>query len=168
MQYFRYWPLLYRYQFIESYFIEVRFNENIVRFAVGRSVSWFQDAVLVGEEEVIEVGDLVLHLAPLVGVADRGVEGLKFDRLGDGFDVVVGAQGFADVGDVLVLQQAQAAGVIDERVAGDARLLVVGLAEAAVDDDGFAAGLDRALALLDLDRDVAIDDVARGRRPRDR
>ena len=96
----------------------------------------------------------------LVGVTDGGVDGLEFYGFGDGLDVVVGAQGLAYVGDALVLEEAQAARVVDECVAGDTGLFVVGLAEAAVDDDGFAARFDGAFAFFDLDGHVAVDDVA--------
>ena len=41
-------------------------------------------------------------------------------------------------------------------------VVLVGLAEATVDDDELAAALDGALPLLGLDGDVAVDDVAVG------
>ena len=62
----------------------------------------------------------------------------------------------------LVGDDADVPGVVDQRVARDAAGGLVGLAEAAVDDDQPAAALDGALALLGLDGDVAVDDVAVG------
>ena len=52
--------------------------------------------------------------------------------------------------------------MIDERVAGNARLLVVGLGETAVDDHQLAVGLYRVLAASGMHGHVAVDDVAVG------
>ena len=53
-----------------------------------------------------------------------------------------------------------AVGAVDQRVAGDARGLLVRLAEAAVYHEQLAAGLDRTFALFGLDGGVTVDDVA--------
>ena len=46
-----------------------------------------------------------------------------------------------------MLYELEAAGVIDEGVAGDARLVVIGLGETTVDDHQPTTGLDGVLAL---------------------
>ena len=53
-------------------------------------------------------------------------------------------------------------GIVDQRIASDAAGGLIGLAEPAVDDDEPAAALDGALALLGLDGDMAVDDMAMG------
>ena len=50
-------------------------------------------------------------------------------------------------------------GVVHQRIAGDAGSLLVRLAEAPVDDQHLAAAVHRALAVLNLHRHVAVDDV---------
>ena len=54
-------------------------------------------------------------------------------------------------------------GVEDERVTGNARRALISFAETAVDADFLAFRTDWAFAFLDLDRRMAIDDVALGR-----
>ena len=56
--------------------------------------------------------------------------------------------------------QFQTVRIVDERIACDARLFVVRLAETAVDDDQFPLRLDRALPVFFLDGDVPVDDMA--------
>ena len=75
-------------------------------------------------------------------------------------DVPVFPDGVGPAGKGLVGHQAQAVGVVDERIAGDAGGALVGLAEAAVDHQQLAAALDGALALFGLDGHMAVDDVA--------
>ena len=50
--------------------------------------------------------------------------------------------------------------MINEGVAGNTGLFVISLCETAIDDHQFATRLDGALALADMDGDVAVDDVA--------
>ena len=58
--------------------------------------------------------------------------------------------------------QTVAGGVVDKGVSGDASGLLIGLAEAAVDDQKPAAAFSGTLPLLGLDGDMAVDDVAVG------
>ena len=64
-----------------------------------------------------------------------------------------------DGGKGLVGGQAQAVGVADQGIAGNAGALVEGAAEASVDHHQLAAGLQGAFAFPDLDGGVAVDDV---------
>ena len=70
-----------------------------------------------------------------------------FDRLFDGVERFMGAK-------------AQAVRIVNERIAGDARLFVVRLAESAVDDDEFALRLDGVFAQFGAHGHVPVDDVA--------
>ena len=58
--------------------------------------------------------------------------------------------------------QPEAGGIIDERIAGNAGGLLVGLAESAVNDQQFAPGLHGAFTLFGFYRDMAVDDVTVG------
>ena len=58
-----------------------------------------------------------------------------------------------------MLYELEAAGVVDEGVAGDARLMVVGLGETAVDHHKASASLDGVLTFRGVDGHVTIDDV---------
>ena len=51
-------------------------------------------------------------------------------------------------------------GIEDQRVTRDTGRFLVGLAETAVDDIELAVRADRRLSLFDIDRSVAVDDVA--------
>ena len=75
-------------------------------------------------------------------------------------DVGVAGERLLDALERLVGLQAHAARTRDERIARDARLGVVGLAEAAVDDEQATVCADGLLALLGLDRRVPVDDMA--------
>ena len=97
----------------------------------------------------VRLGDLHPVLHPL---EDHAVVG----------DVVVVEDGLLPPGEGLVRDDADVPGVIDQGIPGDARGGLIGLAEAAVDDDQLAAALDGALPLLGLHGDVAVDDVAVG------
>ena len=58
--------------------------------------------------------------------------------------------------------KSKSVGIVDQRIASDAAGGLIGLAEAAVDDQQPAAPLHGALPFLGLDGDVAVDDVAVG------
>ena len=50
-------------------------------------------------------------------------------------------------------------GIVNERIASDTGLRLIGLGEAAVDDEQPAGGLDRAFALFDAHWHMAVDNV---------
>ena len=85
------------------------------------------DAVTVGVEEVLEVGDLGTEFLALVGIGDEHAVGRHLNDLSGRFDVGLTDDGVAGRGERLVLYELEAAGVVDESVAGNARLVVVGL-----------------------------------------
>ena len=91
--------------------------------------------------------DPVLHV-----LKDQGVVG----------DVVVTEDRGLLALEGLVGDDADAAGVVNQSIAGDAAGGLIGPAEAAVDDDELSATLDGAFALLGLDGDMAVDDMAVG------
>ena len=115
-----------------------------------------QNTVLIRTKQRVEVVDLFPHDPALVGVADSLPAALYLDRLRDGLDILIPGERRLDVRHLAVREEAQTTGVRDERIAGDARLLVVGFGEAAVDDNCPAARLDRALPLLHRSSDLTI------------
>ena len=61
-----------------------------------------------------------------------------------------------------MLDELEAAAVVNERIACNARFIMISLGEATVDDHQFAIGLDGVLALDNMDGYVTIDDMAVG------
>ena len=96
----------------------------------------------------------------VIRVADHDALRFQFDLCRFGIDVDVVHQRLVDIFKGVVRFDADAVGVEDERVAGNARRPLVGLAETAVDADFLAFRPDRAFAFLDLDRRMAVDDVS--------
>ena len=82
------------------------------------------------------------------------------DYLHGAFDVIAFLDGFLGAAEGLVLHQLEPTGVEYQRVAGDARLRLVGFGKAAVDDEQLAVGLDGGLAFRSLYRHMAVDDMA--------
>ncbi len=119
-----------------------------------------EDAVTVGVEEVLKVGDLGAEFLALVGIGDEHAVGGHLDDLGGRLDIGLTDDGVAGGSERLVLYELETAGVVDEGVAGDAGLVVVGFRETAVDDHQPSACLDGVLALGGVDGHVAVDDVA--------
>ncbi len=79
-----------------------------------------------------------------------------------GEDIRSAREGVPGRGEGLVRRKADAVGAEEHRIARDAGLALVRLAEAAVDNDELAARAQRAFAILDLDGDMAVDDAAPG------
>ena len=67
---------------------------------------------------------------------------------------------FGSLPEALMLCQRQMAGVENERIAGDAGAGVVGLRDAAIDDEELAVCLNRRLATLRFHRHMPIDHMA--------
>ena len=95
-----------------------------------------------------------------VGLADADAVFRAVERHRGGQDVLIVADGGFFAREGLVRGDMDAPRVIHERVACNARGRLVGAAEAAVDDDQPPARLDRAFAVLGLDRHMAVDNVA--------
>ena len=95
--------------------------------SLGSAALLLEDAVAVGVKEILEVGDLGTEFLALVGVGDEHAVGGHLNDLGGRLDVGLTDDGVAGRGEGLVLYELEAAGVVDEGVAGDARLVVVGL-----------------------------------------
>ena len=116
----------------------------------------------VGIEELAQRLDAAAYVAPLVGVAHMDALGELLYQVACALDVVSATDGLFGGGEGLVLDERHAARVVHEGVAGNAGGRLVGLGEAAVDDDEAAAGLHGVLALEGLHGDVSVDDVAVG------
>ena len=116
----------------------------------------------VGLQQAAQVLCLSLNVASHIGLADLDpvFHVLKDQRVVG--NVVVAEDGGLLALEGLVRDDADAAGVVDEGIARDTAGGLIGAAETAVDDDKLAAALDGAFALLGLDGDVAVDDMAVG------
>ena len=101
------------------------------------------------------------HLA-LVGARHLQPDLHPLEDVGIVVDVGVGPDRVLLAGEGLVGHDAQVAGAEGQGIARDAGGGLVGLAEAAVDDQQLAAALDGAFALLGLHRHMAVDDMAVG------
>lgn len=115
---------------------------------------------LVGFDQGGQVTDQRLLAPALVGVAHQNALGRSIDILALAGNVLVLVDGLVHALKRLVGAQDQPAGVIDQCVAGYAGALVVGTAEAAVNNDEPSAALDGAFPLDGADRDMAVHDVA--------
>ena len=102
---------------------------------------------------------LFLQLTSLVGVADADAAAHHLHDLLAALDVGTVGHSLLRAGERLVLNEFEAAAVIDERVASDAGRVVVCLGESAIDDHEHAVGLNGVLALAGMDRHVSVDDV---------
>lgn len=122
------------------------------------------EAVAVGIEEFLQGINLHFQFLALVGVGHAQPVLVHFHNLRRALDVRSLVDGVLGRGERLVLYQLEAPRVVDQRVARNARLLVVGLRESAVDHHQFSIGLDGILAAHHMHGDVAVDDVAVGSR----
>mgnify|MGYP007115059531 FL=1 len=117
-------------------------------------------AQLIGPDQLFEVVDLLPQDLALVGLLHEDAVVLRLEDVLLGEDVQILVHSLFGALEGLVGAQGHGAAGIDQRVARDAGLFVVGAAEAAVDDHEASAALDGALALLLLHGDMAVDDVA--------
>ena len=117
---------------------------------------FLEEAGRIGIDELAEGRDLDLVFLAQVRIGDEDTAVIAVhgpDIGGVGFQLV--RQGIV----VHMLGQSDVVGVVDQGVARDPRLLLVGLGDASVDDEEAAIGPHGALPLFLDDRDVAIDDV---------
>lgn len=87
-----------------------------------------------GGQQVHQVPDLLLELAAHVGLGDLHPVLHPLEDHRGGGDVLVAPDGVVPAAEGLMGHQAQAGGVVDQSVAGDAGGLLVGLAESPIDD----------------------------------
>ena len=113
----------------------------------------------VGIEQLLEVGNLSIEFLAFIGVGHQHTVGGHLHDLCGRLDVGASQDGIFRAGEWLVLYQLEATAVVDQRVAGNASLLVVSLRETAVDDHQLAVGLDRVLTTTHLDGHVTVDDM---------
>ena len=78
-------------------------------------------------EKFLEIAHLLLQFAALVGVAYEHAAVGHLHNLRGAEDVGAALHGIGRIGKGLVLNEFEAAAVVNQRVAGDARLLMVGL-----------------------------------------
>ena len=115
--------------------------------AVGSSPALFYYAMAVGIQQFLQVDDLRLQFVAAVGVGHEHPVGRHFHYLRGALDVGSAFYGVGRAGERLVLHELEAAAVVYERISGNSRFVVVGLAESAVDYHQLAAGLDWVLAV---------------------
>ena len=110
-------------------------------------------------EKGAQVEDLLANVGAGVGVVYRKGSRLHFEAVVVAHDVCVEVEDVGNRAEGPVRLDAHAARVGDEGVARDARRLVIGLAEASVDDDESAPGAHSLLAVCGMDGRVPVDDV---------
>lgn len=93
------------------------------------------DADAVGAQQHFQAVDFLLNFRTFIHVLDHQAVAGGLENGGGGQDVLVLLNGRLDAAEGFVGDQPQAVGGIDQGVAGDAGGGVIGLAEAAVDDD---------------------------------
>ena len=121
---------------------------------------FFDEAVLISQHKFVDIVDFFLDFLAVIGIGGGGMEVLQFDGVGYGFNILIGFEGFTEVGTGLMLEQTQTAGVGNQGIACDACFAVISATEAAVDDQNFTVGLNRAFAFFYLNRYVTVDDTA--------
>ena len=77
--------------------------------------------------------DLLLQVRPLVCVLDHLAVGVQFDDDGGRTDVFALLDGLVGRQERFVLYQLETAGVIDQRIAGNPSLRMIGFLEPAID-----------------------------------
>ena len=85
------------------------------------------DAVAVGIEEFLQVGNLLFEQCAFVCVGDEHASVGHFDDLCGALDVGASLDGIGGAAEGLVLYELESSAVIDQRVACNACLFVVGL-----------------------------------------
>ena len=114
----------------------------------------------VGVEKLAEVFDLSAEFLALVCISHPHAMGREFNQLRSGLDVETTLDGVLCTGKRFVLDELEAAAVVNERIACNARLIVISLGETAVDNHQFAISFDGVLTFGNMDGYVTIDDMA--------
>ena len=120
---------------------------------------FLNQAHAIGGQQLLQVGYLRGQFGTLVGVFHHHALRVELDKERGRLDVQSLFDGFLATLEGFVLHQLEAVRVIDQGVAGDARLRLVGFGKATVYHQQLTAGLDGFLALEGLDGDMAVDDV---------
>ena len=124
-------------------------GQRLARAPATGDVSAFllDETAAVGEEQVVQIGNLHAQFGTDVGVVDHGALTGHLDDLRGTLDVRPVADGLFRGGEGFMLHQLESAAVVDEGVAGDASRVVVCFGETAVDDHQPPVGLDGVFAL---------------------
>ena len=117
-------------------------------------------AQLVGADQLFEVVHPLPEVFSLIGLLHEDAMILRFQNvlLGDDVDVLI--HGLFRADERLMGTQGHGAAGVDQCIARNARLLMIGAAETAVDDHETSPALDGALTVFLLHGDMAVDDVA--------
>ena len=81
----------------------------------------------VGVEKLAEVFDLSAEFLAFVGISHPHAMGREFNQLRGGLDVETTLDGVLCIGKRFVLDELEAAAVVNERIACNARLIVISL-----------------------------------------
>lgn len=119
------------------------------------------DAVTICIEQLAEFLNLFLQLAAHVGVAHSDSSAHHFHDLCTALDVCSVGNSFLRAGKRFVLDELETPAVINKSVASDACSVVVGFCKSTIDDHQHTVCLDGILALAGMNRNVAVNDVAR-------
>ena len=101
--------------------------------------------VLISQQQIIQIGNLVLYNPALVRISECRPAGLQFHGFRYGLNILILTQSLADIGNLLMLQQAQAAGIGNQRITGYAGLAMIGFTETSVKPPSMIMALPPAL-----------------------
>ena len=110
---------------------------------------------------MLQVGYLLLQFFSAVGVAHADTVAAEVLEQGAVVDVAAGEDSLLAALKRLVFYELDAMAVVDKRVARNARLLLIGLAEAAVYHEALALRADRRLPLDSTHGNMPVDDTPR-------
>ena len=117
-------------------------------------------AIFIGQQQAVQIRDFFLDALALIRIPYGSHLGLQLNSTGHRLNILVIPESLPDISHILMLQQAEASGIKNQGIAGDARLLVVSPAEASINAQCLAICLDRSFPLGHLHRHMAIDDMA--------
>ena len=97
------------------------------RYFLFLSFLFLDESVAIGVEEFLEVLNLLLQLIALVGVGNKHPAVRHFHDLDGALDVRTPLDGIGGTGKWFVLHQFKSPAMVNKGVAGNTRLLVIGL-----------------------------------------
>lgn len=117
----------------------------------------------VGIEELFEGVDLLEEFLAFVGVFDAYPSSGEVLKECAAMDIGAGEDGLFTRFERLMLDELDTMAIIDKGISGDARFLLIGFGEAAVDDETLAVGADRRFSFDGANGYMSVNDTSRRR-----